>query len=429
MNTYKTAISYIESTNYGLANNSLDRMRKLMSYFNNPQDNLKCIHIAGTNGKGSCCSMLNSILTQANYNVGLFTSPHLINYTERFVINNKEISKNLFSKYVFKVKEASKKLKIDLTTFEILTAIAFLYFNDKKVDIVILEVGLGGKFDATNIINNPVLSIIMNIGLDHTKILGNTKLKIAKEKAGIIKENSNLIVYDNSKNIINVFKKVAKENNTNILVSDFTKIKILNEGINKQTFSYKKYRNIKLSLLGRHQFKNAAVVLDTVDKLIEFGYDINLLNIKNGLRNVLWNARLSVLDYRPLFLLDGAHNPQCASALVESLPKLINNKKIYIICGVLKDKDYKKVMDMFVPFAKEFICLTPYSKRALDNKELANYLNSKGAKSCSANSIKEAIQLAYKKAKKNDVILAFGSLYLAGDILAYFINHKKTLKL
>lgn len=429
MKNYKEAIKYIESANWGLANNSLDRMSCLMNYFNNPQDKLKYIHIAGTNGKGSCASMLNSVLTDANYNVGLFTSPHLINYTERFIYNNKEISKKSFTKYVSKIEEACKKLKIELTTFEILTGISFLYFNDLKCDIVILEVGLGGRYDATNIIKKPLLSIIMNIGLDHTAILGNTKEKIAKEKAGIIKNGSNVVVYDNTANILNVFRKVSKEKNSNISISDFNKIDIIKEGLNNQVFNYKKYKNIKLSLLGKHQFKNAAVVLDAVDKLIEIGFNIKLINIKKGLKNAIWHARLSVLDNKPLFLLDGAHNPQCVSALVESLPKLIKNKKAYIICGVLKDKDYKKVIKMIVPFAKEFICITPNSKRALEADELSYLVSNKyGLLASSFASIPEAIKKAYKKARKNDVILAFGSLYLAGDIFSYFLNQKNELK-
>lgn len=428
MKNYKEAIEYIESANSGLTNNNLDNISKVLNYYDNPQDKLKYIHVAGTNGKGSCCSMLNSILTNANYNVGLFTSPHLIEYTERFIYNNKEISKKSFTKYVSSIQTACNKLKTKLSTFEILTVVAFLYFNDLKCDIAILEVGLGGRFDATNVIVKPLLSIIMNIGLDHTTILGNTKEKIAKEKAGIIKQDSNVVVYDNDDKIINIFKRIAKNNNSSILVSNFDEIEILKEGLNNQFFSYKNYKNIKLSLLGKHQFKNAAVVLDACNKLIDLGYKLRLSDIKNGLKNTKWYARLSILDSNPLFLLDGAHNPQCASALVESLPKLVFKKKIYIICGMLKDKDYKKVVKMFVPFAKEFICLTPNSYRALDANSLVNLISNYGLPANSANSISDAIKMAYKKASKNDVILAFGSLYLAGDILAYFLNHKNELK-
>lgn len=425
---YQETINYIESLSWGLKNNNNERMIKLMAYFNNPQDHLTFIHIAGTNGKGSCAASLNSILTKANYKVGLFTSPHLISYEERFVVNNIKISKNTFTKLTTKIKEAANKLKLNLTVFEVLTAIGFLYFYEKKCDLVILEVGLGGRLDATNIIKNPLLSIIMNIGLDHTSILGNSKTKIAYEKAGIIKNNSKVLVYDNSSSIINVFKKEAKLKKSDLSVSNFNLIRIKKEGLNGQVFDYKDLKNVSINLLGKHQFYNAAVVIDACEILNREGLKISKSNIKQGLENVTWNARLSVLNDKPLFLLDGAHNPQCASSLALSLPRILKNRKAIVLCGVLKDKDYKKVIKMIAPFTKTFVCLTLNSSRALKKEELVKYINTLRLKAYKADSIKDGILKTFKMAKKDDVILAFGSLYLAGDILKEFSGVYKKYK-
>ena len=419
------ALDYIYGIHEKKSNSSLNRMKKTLAFLDNPQDKIKIIHVAGTNGKGSCCAMLKSILQEAGYKVGMFTSPHLIDPKERFVINKRQISDKDFISVASKTKKAQEKAQTNLGVFDKLTVMGYEYFYEKKVDIAIIEVGVGGLYDSTNIIKSSLISVIMNIGLDHTELLGGTLSKIAYQKAGIIKDKGTVVVYDNSKSIINTVKKIAEEKNAKLITSDFKQIKVLSEGIDSQVFNYKKYHNVKLHLLGKHQFKNAATVLEVVDVLKKKKFKLTNEVIKRGLLKTNWPSRMSILSKEPLFILDGAHNPQCARALTLSLPAILNGKKAIMLCGMLKDKDYEKVMNEVIPYAKEFICLTPNSSRALNNKELVKLLKSKNQKAIAAADPKQGIEKAFKKAKKDDVIIAFGSLYLAGDILKAFNEYKK----
>ena len=415
------AIEFIENRPWQGFSLGMERMEELMKKLGNPQKGLKYVHVAGTNGKGSTCAMMTSILLKAGYKVGTFISPHLVNYEERFSVNNLPVSEKELIKLVDKVKKASSELSFVPRVFEILTAIGFLYFKKERCDIVVLEVGMGGRLDATNIIDESLVSVLMNIGLEHTEILGDTLEKIANEKAGIIKDNGDVVAYDNVDEVINTFKNKAKEKHAKITVCDFDKIEILKEGRKGQVFNYKNFKNVELSLLGKHQFYNAATVIEACNILKRKGYNITSKNIKDGLREANWNARLSLLATKPLFILDGAHNPQCAVALKESLPKLLGKKKAIMLCGMLKDKDYQSVMDMMTPFAKEFICLTPDSSRALDKKDLAKILMNKNQKAVTASSVYEGIEMALSEAGENGVVVAFGSLYLAGDIIKDFV--------
>ena len=411
------ALDYIYEIHEKKSNSSLNRIRNTLLYLDNPQDKLKIIHVAGTNGKGSCCAMLESILKEAGYKVGMFTSPHLIDPKERFIINGKQISDKDFIRVANKTKKAQEKAKANLGVFDKLTIMGYEYFYEKKVDVAIIEVGVGGLYDSTNIIKSSLVSVIMNIGLDHTEILGNTLSKVAYQKAGIIKNKGTAVVYDNSKSIINTIKKVAEEKKVKLVVSDFKQIDIISEGIDNQKFNYKGYKNVELPLLGKHQFKNAATVLEVVEVLKRKKYKLDKKTVLKGIKNTKWPSRMSILSREPLFILDGAHNPQCAEALTSSLSSILNERKAIMLCGMLKDKDYRVVMDKAIPFAKEFICLTPNSSRALSGKELSKLLKAKGQKAIVAKDPKEGIEKAFKKAKKDDVIIGFGSLYLAGDIL------------
>lgn len=412
----KEIISFIEDRPWVRSSDRLEKMSLILKELHNPQKKLKYIHVAGTNGKGSCCALLTSILIDSGYKVGTYTSPHLIKYNERFCINNIPVSNKELGLIIKDLKQAFKRLDFVPSVFETLTAIAFEYFKREKVDVVVLEVGLGGRYDATNIIDKSQLSILMNIGLEHTEVLGKTLEKIAYEKSGIIKENGDVLSYDNSKKVIKVFKEVAKEKKARLKVVNFDLIKIKEEGLDHQIFDYGHLKNIELGLLGRHQFYNAAVVIEAIKILRKKGYNISNDNLRNGLKNVKWNARLEILSKNPLFILDGAHNPQCVSALKKSLPFLIGKKKAYFIFGSLTDKDYLKMIDMVAPYAKEFICFAPNSNRALKASKLAMIIKKKGIKATCASSCLEAIEKAYKKTKKDDVIIAFGSLYLAGEI-------------
>ena len=419
----KQIISFIEDRPWIRAKGRLERMEVFLKALDNPHKKLKYIHVAGTNGKGSACAMLTSILMEKGYRVGTFTSPHLVEYNERFCINNKAISDKDLGLVIKEVKKACGKLDFVPSVFETLSAIGFTYFAKEKVDIVVLEVGMGGRFDATNVIDKSEVSLLMSIGLEHTEILGDTLEKIAYEKAGIIKENGNVVAYDNPKEVLRVFEQVAKEKHAKLKEVNFKQIKIIKEGLNGQIFDYGKLKNIELNLLGKHQFYNAAVVIEAVNILNKKGYGISVKNLRDGLRNVIWDARLSILSKDPLFILDGAHNPQCAVALKNSLPKILGKRKAIMLYGTLADKDYLSVIDMMGKYAKEFICLTPNSNRALKANKLAKIIKGKGYNACYTKDALSGIKRAYKDVENNDVILAFGSLYLAGEIKDAFNSY------
>ena len=401
----KEAIAYIEQNKWS----STSKMHELMSYFNDVQDKLKIIHVAGSNGKGSFCAMTSSVLKQAGYKVGTFISPHLIEYNERFLINGKCISDDDFIRLTDKVKQACDSLSYQPKFFEILTCIAFLYFYEQNCDVVVLEVGLGGRLDATNVIENSLLSIIMNIGLEHTAILGNTLEKIAYEKAGIIKENGDVLVYD-LKKVLPVYKKVCNDRNAKLYISDFS---LINKS---DDFDYKEYKDVKLSLLGDHQINNACVVLDCVDILNTKGFNISKSAVLDGLKNTNWDARMSVLSKDPLFIVDGAHNVQCINALIKYLATL--NTKVTFILGILDDKNYKEMIDLLLPYGSKFICVKPDTYRALDNKIISDYI---GDNSVCVDNVYSAIKLALNE----KIVVACGSLYLSGEI---YKNYKKYIR-
>ena len=364
--------------------------------------------------------MLTSILCHAGYKVATFTSPHLIEYNERFCINGIPVSDEKLGSAIEEIKTACTKIDFTPTVFETLTAIAFVCFARERADIVVLEVGLGGRLDATNVIEESEVSVLMNIGLEHTEILGDTLERIAYEKAGIIKENGRVVAYPGTGEVIEVFKEVAKKRKAELKIVDPSGINILKEGLEGQLFNYGRYRNIRLSLLGHHQFYNAAVVIETIKVLRKRGYRIDAEDIRSGLKNTRWDARLSVLSEKPLFILDGAHNPQCATALKRSLPKILKRRKAVMLCGMLKDKDYVSILKELKGYASEFVCLTPDSARALPAEELAAWLKENGCIGVTVPDVDEGIRTALLKAGERGAVIAFGSLYLAGAIKERF---------
>ena len=402
----------------------LERITQLMSQLGNPQDGLKFVHIAGSNGKGSAATMLSSVLKEAGFKTGLFTSPHLIKYNERIKINGKDISNEDYESLTEKVCAEAVLMEDAPTEFEIITAMALLYFYEQKCDMVVLETGLGGRLDATNVISNSEVSMIMNIGLEHTEYLGDTLEKIAAEKAGIFKDGCTAVVYPVSESVTGVYKEKLKSlKGTKLVVADFDDIKeigcdafdgeseksgphILKDKTEKesvserstklhlckcekrdvtgrnanelstQVFDWKNLKNLRINLLGNYQLKNAAVVLEAINALKERGFDIPENAIRTGLEKAYWPARMEVVCRKPLFIIDGAHNRQCTEALVENLEKILGERKAVFIFGALKDKCFEKSVELVMPFAKEFICLTPNSDRALTAGTVAEYINS-----------------------------------------------------
>ncbi|MDO5563669.1 MAG: folylpolyglutamate synthase/dihydrofolate synthase family protein [Eubacteriales bacterium] len=394
------------------ANPTLKRISFLMDYFDNIQEKIKCIHVAGTNGKGSTCAMLSNILKEAGYKTGLYTSPHLIKINERYKINGVDISDEDFIFYATKVLEATEKIEKEklfddhINTFEILTAIAFLYFYDKKVDILILEVGLGGQMDATNIIKKPLVSIIVNIGYDHTKILGTSIIQIAKSKMGIIKKECPIVLYDyDDKNITKVFVEKAKKENATIFITN-----------RNNKFNY------ELSLLGNHQKMNALCVKESISILQNLGYNIKEEDIINGFKTTPWNARLQLLEKGDVEVyLDGAHNVQC----IQSLANFFNNKKLVCITAILDDKDIENMALEISKITKDIILTNVHTNRKTNTQKLLQTFSKYSNKVKYIEDLQEAINEAKKILNNKGIILITGSLYLCGEALSLYEKNKQ----
>ncbi|ABX43124.1 bifunctional folylpolyglutamate synthase/dihydrofolate synthase [Lachnoclostridium phytofermentans] len=421
---YQEAIKYLRSYKRNTGELSLKNLNKLLDYMDHPEKKLKFIHVAGTNGKGSTCKMLSSILRCAGLKVGLFTSPFLETENEQIQINGEVISNEDFAKVCKKVKDFTTYLMLDEipTEFELTTAMAFQYFYDTKCDLVVLEVGLGGELDATNVIETPLVSVLTNIGIDHVDYLGTTLKEIACKKAGIIKENGIVVSYEQEKEVEEVIKLTCEERHNKLVFAEFSELKLHQENLSRQKFSYKQNTNLSLSLIGEHQRKNAAVALEVIAQLQTLGYKISENAISEGMNYVTWPGRFEVLCKQPLVILDGGHNVQCVEAFSEVLKQFIPGKKAIVILGVLADKDYKGMIPYLVPFTKRFIAVTPKNTRALPSEQLAEEL-SKHHPLVSHNATPvEGIMAALRDAREDDIICVIGSLYMAAEIRDCFIG-------
>lgn len=418
---YREAIEYIENTAKFGINLGLKRIERLCELMGNPERNLKFIHIAGTNGKGSTSALISSVLISEGYRVGIYTSPYIERFTERIKINDTEISE---SEVADTINEMLPLINVLIeegldhpTEFEIITAAALKYFEAKEVDFVVLEVGLGGRFDATNIVT-PLLSVITTISFDHMNILGDTLEKIAYEKAGIIKENTPVVVYPQEKNAMDVIIKICNEKNAKIYyVSDMVYEMIIDteDGIIFNATGVRKYKNIKIRLLGEHQLHNCLTALKSIEVMREKGYQIKDESIYNGFENAKWPGRFEIMKSYPYIVLDGGHNIQGIKSLVAASKKYFNSKKIRIVCGMLKDKNYEEMIKELTLIAKEFITVTPNNSRALTSVELKKVIEDLGFSAISAKSIKEAVDIGLKITKEDEVLLFCGSLYMIGE--------------
>ncbi len=400
----------------------ISRIKKVLNEFDNPEINLNIIHIAGTNGKGSVCSSLSSILTKANYKTGLFTSPHLVSINERIKINNKDISDEQLEGILDKVEEVSRKLNIDLTFFETLTIISIIYFHNEGCDICIYEAGMGGEFDATNVFDKVVVSVITNIGFDHMEVLGNTIEEITKAKAGIIKNNSPLVIYDYENKIIrDIIEDKAHKSNSKIIPTDFKLIKNNAD----DTFDYKEYKNIKLNLVGMHQIYNACEVLETIGVLRSEGYNVSEDDVRSGFCSVSWDGRYQVISEKPYIVLDGAHNELCFDAILPRIKSDIKNKNIKsleFMLAFLKDKDVSNIIKKINTLSSldcelKYLITTVANERAYSTKELEDIIRKF---SNNYEIIKDPYPYIKSKTQGNEedkMIIVSGSLYLMGEIL------------
>ena len=398
---YKQTVELLQSQGKFYINLGLERIEFVLEKLGNPQNNMKVIHIAGTNGKGSVASTLANILKCAGFNVGLYTSPHLVEYTERIKINNNEISKDDFAKYVSKVCTIAD----DLTEFEILTAAAFKYFSDKKVDYVVLETGLGGRYDATNVCKN-ALSIITSISLDHTDRLGNTYEKIAYEKAGIIKENSTVIVA-NYNNGFETIKDVAKNKNAKLISVNYEVEMKYESAQNYAVIDGKKY---EFPLLGLYQKQNLALVIEACRVL-----NIDFEAIKEGLKTAKWPARLEYRKEKNI-LIDGAHNPDSALELRKSLDFYFKDEKKIFIYSTIDTKDYKAIAEILFNVDDEIYYLEFNHKNAVSFEQYKKDVPNLKIKK--VENIEELL-------KSKELKIITGSLYMIGEICAG-VNFKTT---
>ena len=406
------AIAYVNHYSWSKSRPGLSRTVELLEKMGNPQKRVKFIHVAGSNGKGSTCAMLESILRTAGYKTGFYLSPYIEEFLETFQINGRNIDKQQFCEITKKVRDIAESMDDHPSQFEIKTAIAMQCFADNKCDVVILETGMGGEFDSTNVIDAPVAAVFTNIGLEHTEFLGDTIEKIALTKAGIIKSGSSVISYDNKPEVLNILKNRAGERGCAFYAAKKSDITSVSHNLDGQRFIR---NNIEytIPLLGAHQLSNAAVVLRVIDVLIEKGYKISQSDISEGLKNVKWPARFEIISKKPMFIIDGGHNLQCAEALSGLIKEYFKDTKFTFITGILEDKDYESMLEAVSEYADEFICVTPDSPRALSAERLSKTAASLGYRASAYKNTKDAIAAALKKKLG---IIAFGSLYMAGDV-------------
>ncbi len=432
---YKQSLEYIESlSGYGIVP-GLDSIKALCAKLGNPQDELRFIHIAGTNGKGSTLCYVSTILKCAGYRVGRYISPAISDYREKIQINGRPITQKSLCDGIELVKDACDRLveegKPHPTPFEVETALAFWYYKEQKCDYVVLETGMGGLEDATNLIRNTEVAVLASISMDHMQFLGKTLGEIARQKAGIIKKGCTVVSLKQQPEAMQVVSDTAKKMGCELRVADPGKAEKIRYGLEKQVFDYGNYKKMEISLAGSYQIENAVLAIDVVEALRSRnaadpdGYSAGAPNgafisdaaLRQGLKEAEWYGRFSVLSGKPLFVVDGAHNEDAARKLAASIEFYFTNKRIIYIIGILKDKEYDKIIGLTAHYADQIITVTPPDNpRALHAYELAREISKVHGAVTAADSLEEAVEMSYMLAGKDDVILAFGSLSYLGKL-------------
>ncbi len=414
--TYTEALDYIHHVTWRGSKLGLERTSELLSRIGNPHQKLKFVHVAGTNGKGSTCAMIAKTLSLAGYQTGLYISPFINNFNERMQMNGQPISEAMLAEITAFIKPHAEAMADHPTEFELITVIAFEYFLRNKADIVVLEVGMGGELDSTNVIDTPELAVITNIGLDHTKELGPTITDIANAKAGIIKPNGDVVIYDQNEEADAVFQSACTAREARLHITDHSRISNVTATLSALTFDCAPYGTLSCGLVGTYQAKNAAVAITALELLRQKGWNISDQNLKDGLMLVRWPARFELLRRNPVFIADGGHNPQGIDAVVESLEQHFPNRKITFLIGIMADKDIPQMIASLAPLAKEFVAVTPDNPRALQADVLAGMLSERGLVAISRGSVSEGVQTAIERAGADGIVCALGSLYMLGDV-------------
>ncbi len=418
----REAMDYVEFLQMLGSVPGLDSIINLCEKLGNPQESLKFIHIAGTNGKGSVSAYLTSVLKCAGYIVGNYNSPTIRHYRERICVGGRMIPQKTFCELLEKAKLACEELvaegKPHPTSFEVETALGFMYFKEKNCDYVVLECGMGGLMDATNLVQNTMVAVFAPIGMDHMGFLGNSLMQIAENKAGIIKKGCRVVSAQQKEEVCEVLERVCREQQA---VCDFVKnedAQSVRYGLEKQSFLYQGNTKIEIALAGQYQIENALLALRVIDVLREQGVKIPDRAVQKGFAGAKWSGRFEVLAKKPYFIVDGAHNEDGARKLAQSIRFYFTNKKIVYIMGILKDKEYEKIISLTCPFAEHIITVkTPDNPRAMDAYELACEVSKQHPSVTVAGSLEEAVEMSYLLADKESVIIAFGSLSYLGRMM------------
>ena len=417
MMNYAEALEYIHSVCWKGSRPGLERTQQLLGMMGDPQDSLRFVHVAGTNGKGSFCCMLSSILKEAGYKVGTYTSPFVRYFNERMAINGQMIGNGELAEITEYVKQFAEKMDDVPTEFELITAIGFEYFKRNKCDIVVLETGMGGRLDSTNIIENPILSVITGISLDHTGFWGNTLSEIAAERAGIIKKGCPVVYGGNSGEALEVIKNKAQEMESDFYFAtrdDFTDIEFSLRGC---TLSSREYQNLFVSLVGEYQPSNIATVLKAVSVLNDRGIKITEQAVRLGMSKAYWPARFEIINEKPLMIYDGAHNPEGLRACIDSVKRFFGEQKVNILSGVMADKDVSEMLPVIKEVANKAFTVTPDNPRSMKSSVYAEHFNKYGIEAHSFDTIEEGVRGAITASEKDGCpCIALGTLYMYGDV-------------
>lgn len=419
---YQEALEYIHGISWTFCKPGLERISTLCKALGDPQKKLKFIHIAGTNGKGSTSAMLESVLRESGYKTGLFTSPYIRTFNERMRVDGENISDGELAEIAEYVRPFADDMTDKPTEFELISAIAFEYFSRNNCDVVVLEAGMGGRLDSTNVIDSALLSIITGIALDHTAFLGDTVEKIAAEKAGIIKCGCPVLFGGEDGAAERVIRERAAEMNAPFSRVDRSSLTLHSQTLDGTIFDFGRYKNMQIRMLGSYQPRNAATVLSAIDILKERGFCIPDSAVSRGFEKTRWQARFEVISNDPLVIFDGAHNPEGIAAAVESIRHYFGKERVYVLTGVLRDKDYNIIASDISKVASRAFTLTPDNPRALSAEEYAEVLKEKGVEATPYPDIESALSAAREEARRDGVpLICMGSLYLYSSIIDYFI--------
>ena len=410
--TIDETMAYIHATEWQGSRPGLSRISTLCALLGNPQKKLRTIHIAGTNGKGSTSAMLASILQQEGYRVALFTSPYIYRFGERMQINGMPIPDEELCRVIEKIRPFVDEMEDRPTEFELITAAAFVYFAEAEVDYAVVEVGMGGRLDATNVLDAPLLSIITGIALDHTAYLGDTVEAIAKEKAGILKRGSSCVCGMLDEGAANVIFEIACSQDIYCGFADPAALRIRKVTPRGCNFSYRRRRRVHIPFAAAYQPRNAALVLDACDELRNRGVVLSERSIRRGLRRVQWPGRFEYFSHKPDVVFDGSHNPEGIAAAAESI-KALYSERILLLSGVMRDKDFSSMTDTLAPMTDTVFCVRPDNPRAMDSAELAAVWQAKGVEAGAYKTVEDAMEAALAAAREKHLpLFILGSLYL-----------------